>query len=569
MKKILKYLLGLFLLAGCGSEGLMDNTDLDELTPEKIYTDVEYTRKVLYDLYGRMREETSSNNGSFSRLMDMSTAVAFLDNATDDGAGNTTRSAGLVPGIQRYITASITATTNPVTNTHPWTWYYKAIRNANIFLASVPASTMEESEKISSINQARFLRAYFYHELYRWFGPLVISEEPIDPFAFETTKRESLERTVQFIVSEFDALSKEGMLPDEWDDANYGRPTRSAAMAYKARTLLYAASPLSADSGVTWEQAAQAALELINYAESSGVHALYYDPAEPEKSYTRYFNERKNKENILVNLRAYDNDLYQLFPPFNPWNLNKELATVPTQWLVDCYDMADGTEPILGYHADYSPIINPAAGYDEQSPYTNRDPRLAQSMLYHGLTWPKVNKGSHTVDITTPEKWGSGYFLTKFLDDRIDHRDGGTTSMNFIMMRYAEVLLNYAEAVNEASDSPDARQKAVARLNQIRERAGISNPLVASQFTQSTLRERIRKERRVELCFEEHRFFDIRRWKIANEVMKRPATGIAIENGKFVRKVLDSRTYNERLDLLPLPNNEVNNCPLIYQNPGY
>ncbi|HOI49601.1 MAG TPA: RagB/SusD family nutrient uptake outer membrane protein, partial [Prolixibacteraceae bacterium] len=250
-------------------------------------------------------------------------------------------------------------------------------------------------------------------------------------------------------------------------------------------------------------------------------------------------------------------------------NLNKELATDPTQWLVDFYDMADGTEPILGYHADYSPIINPAAGYDEQNPYTNRDPRLAQSMLYHGLTWPKVNKGPHTVDITTLEKWGSGYFLTKFLDDRIDHRDGGTTSMNFIMMRYAEVLLNYAEAVNEASDSPDARQKAVARLNQIRERAGISNPLVASQFTQSTLRERIRKERRVELCFEEHRFFDIRRWKIANEVMKRPATGIAIENGKFVRKVLDSRTYNERLDLLPLPNNEVNNCPLIYQNPGY
>ncbi len=194
---------------------------------------------------------------------------------------------------------------------------------------------------------------------------------------------------------------------------------------------------------------------------------------------------------------------------------------------------------------------------------------LAQSMLYHGHIWPKVNKAPQIVDITTPEKWGSGYFLTKYLDDRIDHRDGGVTSMNFIMMRYAEVLLNYAEAVNESSDSPDARTKAVARLNQIRERAGITNPLIAADYSQSTLRERIRKERRVELCFEEHRFFDIRRWKIANEVMQRPATGIAMENGNYVRTILDNRNYNERLNLLPLPPEEVNNSPLIYQNPGY
>ncbi len=569
MKKLFNYILLLVLLASCDAEGLMDNTDLDELTADRIYSDVEYTRKVLYDLYGRMREETNNNDGSFSRLMDMATAVAMLDNATDDGAGNTTRSAGLVPGIQRYITGAITATTNPVTNTHPWTWCYKAIRNANVFIANVDRSPLGESEKISSKHQARFLRAYYYHELLRWFGPLVISTEPMDPFAFETTKRESLAATVEFIVAELDTLSQPGVLPDSWDDADYGRATRGMALAYKARTLLYAASPLFKESGVTWAQAAQAALDMINYSEEGGWYGLYYDPEEPAKSYTRFFNSRKNNEVILSNLRAYDNDLYELMPPFNPWNVNKELATVPTQWLVDCYDMADGTQAITGYNADYSPVINPSSGYDEQDPYANRDPRLAQTMLYHGLTWAKVNKGSQTVNITTPEKWGSGYFLTKYLDDRIDHRDGGTTSMNFIMMRYAEVLLNYAEAVNESEDSPAAREKAVTQLNRIRARAGITNPLMAGDYNQQTLRERIRKERRVELCFEEHRFFDIRRWLIANEVMRRPATGIAIEDGNFVRKVLDSRTYNERMNLLPLPNDEVNNCPLIYQNPGY
>ncbi|WP_286860846.1 RagB/SusD family nutrient uptake outer membrane protein [Proteiniphilum sp. UBA5510] len=568
IKKIF-YILSLILVIGCSNEGLLDDTDLDELTLEKVFSDTENTRSALYDLYGRMREVENNNSGSFSRLMSMNVQVAMLDNATDDGAGNTTRNAGLVPGIQRYIAGAITGTTNPVVGTHPWTFYYTAIRNANIFLANVNKSPLTDSEKTSSANQARFLRAYYYHELFRWFGPLVISTEPSDPFAFEDTRRESLANTVEFIVNEFDTLSMEGKLPDKWEGSDYGRATRTAAMAYKARTLLYAASSLYESSGVKWEEAAEAAMDVINYSEAKGLHSLYIHSDEPEKSYTRYFNERSNPENILVYLRAPDNDLYNLFPAFNPWNVNKELTTVPTQWLVDSYDMADGSEPIVGYNSDYSPVINPNSGYNEQDPYKNRDPRFYQTILHHGMTWPKVNNKPAKVDITTPNNWGSGYFLVKFLDDRIDHRTGGQTSMNFIMMRYAEVLLNYAEAVNEASDTQAARTKAVEQLNRIRKRAGIINPINASDYTQSTLRERIRKERRVELCFEEHRFFDIRRWKIANDVMNKPAIGIAIENGNFTRKVLDKRNYNERMNLAPLPNNEVNNSPLIFQNPGY
>src|SRR5690606_1335853 len=119
--------------------------------------------------------------------------------------------------------------------------------------------------------------------------------------------------TVDFLVAEFDALSHPGMLPERWDMSEYGRITRSAAMAYNVRTLLYAASPLFQSSGVTWQQAADAAKELVNYAESTGVHSLYYSASEPEKSYSRDFNERYNPENILVYLRPDDNDLYNLF----------------------------------------------------------------------------------------------------------------------------------------------------------------------------------------------------------------------------------------------------------------
>ncbi|MDF3078478.1 MAG: RagB/SusD family nutrient uptake outer membrane protein [Sphingobacteriaceae bacterium] len=569
--KYLYILLTATLLTACSKNGGFDGTDLDELTEQKVFSDVDNTRKALVNLYGSMRDQTNGNSGSFSRLFDLNTSNGMLDNATDDGAGNVTRSAGTVPGIQKYITGSISATTNPVSATHPWTYYYQAIRNANIFLANVGNSPLPatNNEKKYAENEARFLRAYFYHELFRWFGPLVINTKPTDPFAFADTRREDLKTTVNFIVSELDALSQPGMLPDQWGSADYGRATRTAAMAYKARTLLYAASPLFQASGATWKQAADAAEALITYADANSIHSLYYAPApDRAKSYSRMFNERANPENILVYLRAADNDLYNNFPAFNPWNVNKEVATAPTQWLVDSYDMLNGTQPIIGYNADLSPIINPASGYDEQKPYLNRDPRLDQSILHNGSTWPLVNKAPATVDIRTPNAWGSGYFLVKWLDDRIDHMNGGKTSQNFIMMRYAEVLLNYAEAINEASDDVTARQKAVTQINRIRDRAGVGQ-LKASDYTQATLRERIRKERRVELAFEEHRFFDIRRWKIATDVMNRPAIGISMVGGKYVRKQLDVRNYSERMNLSPLPVNEVNNAPLIYQNPGY
>jgi len=298
---------------------------------------------------------------------------------------------------------------------------------------------------------------------------------------------------------------------------------------------------------------------------------LYYDAVDVSKSYTRLFNERVNNETILQYLRPDDNDLYNNFPTEDGWNVNKEVGTIPTQQFVDCYDMLDGTEPITGYNGDaFSPIINPASGYDEQNPFVNRDPRFKQTILHDRATWPLVNAVvNKMLDLTKPYRWLSGYYLVKYLDDRIDHMKGGSTSMNFQMMRYAEVLLNYAEAINEAANNADNRQLAVAQLNAIRARAGITGALNAADFTQDQLRERIRKERRVELCFEEHRFFDIRRWDIAKDVLNKPAVGIAKVDGKYVRIKVEDRIFNERMNFMPIPLSDVNNCPLIYQNEGY
>lgn len=574
-KYIFLLIFSAFILTNCSEEGLLEETDLDQVDLDKVYSDVERTRAVLIDLYGRMRDMSynnaagnNSSSGSFSRLEDMVTTNSLLDNVTDDGGGMAGKPKAL-PYVNRMVTGGITSSVNFLAFTNPWNYYYRAIRNANQFLANVDRSPLEDSEKKSAKVEARFLRALYYHELMRWFGALVITTDVIDPFAFETTKREDLETTVRFIVNEFDAVGQPDELPLSWDDANYGRVTRGAALAYKARTLLYAASPLYKKYGstVSWQEAADAAKEVMDL----NTYELYYDAVEPAKSYTRLFNERVNKETILQFMRQDDNDLYNNFPAVDFWNVNKEVGTIPTQQLIDSYDMLDGTEPITGYNGNaFSPIINSTSGYDEQNPYVNRDPRLKQTILYHGATWPLVNDvANKMLDLTKPLRWLSGYYLVKYLDDRIDHMKSGKTSMNFQMMRYAEVLLNYAEAINEASNSAQNRQLAVAQLNAIRARAGITGTLDATNFTQEQLRERIRKERRVELCFEEHRFFDIRRWDIAKDVLNKPAFGIAIEDGQYVRIKIEDRIYNERMNFMPIPLSDVNNCPLIYQNEGY
>lgn len=146
------------------------------------------------------------------------------------------------------------------------------------------------------------------------------------------------------------------------------------------------------------------------------------------------FNTRVNSEIILSYLGSDTDLMMKCMPPWNPWNVGKELATCPTQWLIDAFDMADGTEPIIGYNGT-EPIINPESGYDEQNPYANRDPRLQQIVLYHGNTWPLVNGSQQTLDITKPENMGSGYFLLKWSDNRIDYRKNGKSQQNFIMMQ--------------------------------------------------------------------------------------------------------------------------------------
>ena len=555
MKK--KFIIAAFSsLLLCGCAGDMERIQTGTNTEELIYADAAKTRQILNNLYARTRL-TQASFSSFS-----GDGVTFLDCATDNGYAPIEYSSAHTHGKSTMSAADIA-----MNGGHPWTFYYNNIRNATLFMQKVDKSVLSEDEKASSKLQARFLRALYYAELYRWYGGVVLlGEETISSTQLEYA-RSSAEATVDYIVSEMSDVANQ--LPLEWDAPNYGRATRGAALAYKARTLLYAASKLNNPSmeRKKWEDAKSALWDVINLNK----YDLYYDTGNRALSYAHYFCERKTSENIYTYLLGMNSTMHSNFPQGAPWTQNTYIGCVPTQNLVDAYDMVDGTEPITGYDANGKPIINPASGYDEAFPYANRDPRLAMTIFCHGNKYD-LNGTQTALNMTALDEKSrsSGYTILKYIDDRNGHKSTGNTNYhcNPQMMRYAEILLGYAEALNELGDSENAAKI----VNKIRDRAGVGK-IPENGWTIDKLRERIYKEYRVEFAFEDNRFFDARRWGKAQEWFSKPVYKVvitgALENPTYTRTLLETRIFLPKCYRFPIPQKEIDNCKNIEQNTGW
>lgn len=552
--KIIITVLSLLVFAGC--TGDMERIQTGTNTEELIYADAAKTRQVLNNLYARTRLVQAG----FSWFS--GDGITFLDCATDNAFAPIEYSSAHSHG-QSTLSPSGVA----INGGHPWTFYYNNIRNATLFIQKVDGSVLSEDEKASSKLQARFLRALYYAELFRWYGGVaLLGDELISPTDLKLS-RSGLQETIDYITSEMDAVAAQ--LPTEWDAANYGRATKGAALAFKARTLLYAASKQNNPSmdAAKWETAKRALEEVMNM----GIYDLYYDTENPARSYSHLFNERKTCENIYIYLKGQNTDMHSNLPQSSPWNPNTYVGTVPTQNLVDAYDMLDGTEPVTGYDINGNPVINPASGYDDTNPYVNRDPRLAMTIFYNGGTFDLDGRQTG-LDMTNMDEKSrsSGYLVLKYLDDRIGHKNGGNTNQdcNPQMIRYAEILLGYAETLNELGQT----EKAVDQVNLIRKRAGVGL-LPKTGWTKEKLRERIYKEYRIEFAFEDNRFFDARRWLKAEEwftgqVYKVTVTG-SMENPAYTRGILEERTFLPKCYRFPIPQQEVDNCENIEQNPGW
>ena len=575
-KNIILTAFSLLLLYGC--TGDMERIQTGTNTEELIYADAAKTRQILNNLYARTR----LTQGSFSSFS--GDGVTFLDCATDNAYAPIEYSSAHTHGKSTMSASDIA-----MNGGHPWTFYYNSIRNATLFIQKVDKSVLSDEEKASSKLQARFLRALYYAELYRWYGGVVLLGDEIIPPTDLDRSRSTAEATVDYIVSELADVASQ--LPLEWDAPNYGRATKGAALAYIARTKLYAASKLNNPSmdRKKWEDARDALSAVMGL----NIYDLYYDTQNPELSYAHYFCERKTKENIYTYLLAANATMHSNLPQGAPWNEKSYVGCTPTQNLVDAYDMKDGTEPITGYDANGQPIINKNSGYDDKNPYENRDPRLKMTIFYHGNTFD-LNGSQQALDMTDVDdkSKSSGYLVLKYLDDRIGHKSSGNSNYdcNPQMIRYAEILLSYVEALNNLTGShtvtfSDESTGTYTRdmnemakyFNMVRYRAGLPGLTTDELSSADKMFDIIVRERMIEFLHENRRFYDVRRWGIYLDTEKEPIVGMntdGFEDEFFQRTTVNhlfarTRVADKKMVFLPIPRAELRKVPLMDQNPGW
>ena len=449
--------------------------------------------------------------------------------------------------------------------------YYEGIRAANFFLDYVKDGKGEEmlahnrnlvTDKVNYERdlqslawfkaEAHVARAYYYSELAKMYGGVPIIESHVDDGTM--IARSSYEEVVDYIVREVDDYK--GELASNWDKFKdrEGRFTLGVALAIKARTLLYAASPLHNPNNDVkkWEKAAAAANELIQH------DSLNYSL---DQSYASYFvgqNPLTSPETIYAVRRSQSNNMEKNNYPIATQG-GKSGAT-PTHNLVAAYEYTGTPDP--------------------SNPYANRDPRLAASVVTNGSTWNGRTidqSAGGSDDMSAANASRTGYYLKKFLTDNLNLQQGQVAQHNWVAYRWAEVLLNYAEAMNEAY-GPDAvpagfAMSARQALQQVRDRASTKLPRVIASDKDS-FRDAVKHERRVELAFEDHRYWDLLRWKDAMDVLNKPVLGVAVTKTStgwsYEVQEVATRTFYERNYYLPFLRSEIENSGnTLEQNPQY
>ncbi|HYQ57794.1 MAG TPA: RagB/SusD family nutrient uptake outer membrane protein [Draconibacterium sp.] len=477
-----------------------------------------------------------------------------------------------------------------------WEGNLEGIRKANQFLKNADEAVVGSVLFDRYMAEAKLLRAIFHFELIRWFGaaPIIDMDEEGEPLVFEMTDPEAMNisrtppaEALKWVADQCDDVIS--VLPFRYtnETENWGRVSGAVALALKSRALLYRASPLNntANDPSYWTEAANAAKAFISANNNQSKPYKLYNTGNPDNDYYECFvvTPWLNDEYILCYQTWTTNAIEgSLAPAGFTGQANATGRTNPTQNLIDCYETKNGL-----------PIWEDPT-YDPQDPYTNRDPRLDQTMFHHGTMWGDVEQEEYRmVDVSYPngldykELHGgtnTGYYLKKYVNN-ISWKVPTSPIHGFPTYRYGEILLNAAEAVNEAEGPAAAYQY----INEIRARVGMPP---YSGMTKEELRERIQNERRIELCFEDHRFFDERRWKIfdgqtasqekdfpyAKQYQNLYGVTVTLPTGKLDEPsfeygradAYESRAFvNPKSYLFPIPEADYKKAPNLGQNPGW
>jgi len=564
------------LLTACSD--FLDKEPSDELTGEKTFSDWVTLEQFHWDTYNFLRNgECRIANSWLDAATDLAeTSMSNAGTRTSFNIGNYYGGGGA----------------DELTTT--WESRYRGIRKCNMLLTRIDAvpqptditTAVYNERKNYYKGEAMALRVWFYWELFLRYGPVPIVKDVLDPdgdLLSAYTTRPSIKEYCDFLTTELDAAYPLVMTKTTSDESgNQGRINKPIVQALKSRILLYMASPrYAAESGVTWAQAAQAAQDFITNHGAEFSLAPNYTDAILLNAHTQ-----KNPETIF-----YRSDVSQGWGSYGYYNdvpvgEGGNGGMCPSQNLIDMYDMANGSSPFTNYDAtgapvyvttDACPAINTASYYDDKKPTNGRDPRLNASVLTHGVSWNNrtlnMVYGGDDNPIGNANATPTGYYLRKYMPEAIlVNNHAGTSYRNWIIIRYAEILLNLAEALNEQGWAN--RATVAGLLDQVRSRGGsgisgsVGSRLTGDLNSQDKLRNFIRKERTVELAFEEHRWWDVRRWNVAKEALSRDIIGVTIaKNGNYSRKVAQKRVFEDRMYLYPIPEGEYWKTNL--QNPGW
>ncbi|WP_207534545.1 RagB/SusD family nutrient uptake outer membrane protein [Desertivirga arenae] len=430
-----------------------------------------------------------------------------------------------------------------------WVLAYKGIRAANYFLDNVDKVPVTTPSLINQLKgEARTLRAYQYIKLASLYGDVPLITKSIGIEEGRSVSRNPVNEVWDFIDKELSESA--ALLPPSYTAAaDKGRITKGAALALKARADLFAGR---------YENAAEAALQVMNL----NVYDLY-------ENYEKLFSyaAENNKEVILDKQfikDSYPNNVFNLLAPYSQTGSS---SYVPTRSLVDLYETSNGKS-----------ILDGTSGYDERNPYQNRDPRLKFSIFLDGdllpsgiVFRPRSDSGTSDAIGNTYIASTTGFNIKKYINKE-DYASPSNGGINIILLRYAEVLLTYAEAKIELNQIDNTVYDAINKVRNGRQ--DVKQPSIAIGRTQAELREIVRRERTVELAFEGLHFFDIRRWKTAEAVMQGPVYGISYVKPDntltTVQVVAVNRVFNKANHYLwPVPQKERDLNPSLSQNPNW
>lgn len=577
----------LFTLNGC--EDVLDVVPSDKVNIDRILNknSIEGFRKNSYNNLNKTFHSFHSNQ--------------LLETYTDDAFRAGT-------GVTSDWHNGLLSPNEPIFADKLWEECWKGIRKSNLAIEYLPQSTAPETvvsqaDLSTWIEEAKLLRAWYHFELIKNFGPMPFVEEAFDPdfVGWPDLTRPTYDEIAQRIVQELDEIIDAGILPLRRQSADeYDRMNGAVAYALKSRVLLYNASMLNNPGGdqAKWQEAVNAAQECIDAIEPE--YQLL-----PISEYANLFSEDVTVKNNEIILRSSANgegtmnsnngvDLSFL----GSAKQSSNCGAVPTQELVDCFELLDGTLPVNAYtNADHT-NVSYGQGYSENTgdnPYAGRDARFYQSIVFNGADYGKYKgmaaNADNLVIYTYLEKEGTGFNTSPTSQEEEDQRrsstgyyskkfrsalywgstTGGTNAFK-IYFRLAEIYLNLAEAQCELNNLNEA----LSALNVVRQRAGQPNLQNVPGFsnTKEFILNRIRNERRVELCFEGHRFYDQRRWQILDEtndvvsgmmVMSSDTTDTGTFSYERVKIDVARNATSDKYLILPLPTEEARRLPGIGQ----